>query len=824
MINQKPEETPLSVQWSMLVGTLTGRQKTADLDNQFFQRLLTVSNDENAGPADIAVALRDAVATARAADIDRLQIPLSALPVLTVEACEKAGIELDLYRESTSGVAVDADSRRDTWAGVQRRFLKTPAMDAPLIQALGGRYSHYQGDGQQAAVRQVLTAPDDATLLVNLPTGCGKTMVIDALLACPVRNGLTLVIVPTVALALEQAQRAKDLLVRLGQDPEGATAWVGGLAVEQRKQIRQRMNIGEQKVLFCSPELVTRGLLPQLFRVAETGLLTSIVIDEAHLIESWGMDFRPAFQRLVPLCEALAEHASKGVRRILMSATFSESCFDLLTRLFKPSTGEIIRIHGNFLRPEPSYQATRVADGDDYQQQVMAQVWQLPRPLILYVQKPEDAEAWKSHLKNAGFSRLAAFHGDTANDQRKQLIKAWRDNQLDIMIATSAFGVGMDKNDVRSVLHACIPESLDRFYQESGRGGRDGRACLSRLLWQPGMLSEARRKASGKTIGIKKARNRWENMRHHAQQAGDGGLRFPLDSLSETVTRTSDRNAAWNWKTLQLLHRSGMIRLHIKAPQLPEESIQWTEEERDRFYDDYYGHIDIELLAGDMARDAAWLRLEEHRRAEKLALLKGFDALQTWLKTPDSHLCRALQRFYTLEGFTPESACGGCPGCRQPFTPTLGYPPSICGAGQEGASSVAPVQAVYYSDHFSNEKKQLRDWNDWISRLLNSGRVGAIRAEPRVLEKLAESLKDKVRHFWVSLTPDCPAGDWTELCLLLEKDQQLPDLFSPKHPVIVVAPEHLGDPNHPARRWWECEANSQALNTFIQRLHHVDYQ
>ena len=109
----------------------------------------------------------------------------------------------------------------------------------------------------------------------------------------------------------------------------------------------------------------------------------------------------------------------------------------------------------------------------------------VPRPAVLYVTKVNDAEEWHRRLLDTGFVRVRMLHGKTGREQRERIVDEWRNGEVDIVVGTSAFGLGIDYPHARSVLHACVPETLDRFYQEVGRGGRDGRASLSLIASTP---------------------------------------------------------------------------------------------------------------------------------------------------------------------------------------------------------------------------------------------------------------------------------------------------------------------------------------------------
>lgn len=139
-------------------------------------------------------------------------------------------------------------------------------------------------------------------------------------------------------------------------------------------------------------------------------------------------------------------------------------------------------------------------------------VCNLPRPLILYATKVKEVEEWGAQLRGLGFRRLAVVTGASSADHRGRVIEQWRDGHLDIVVATSAFGLGVDQSDVRAVVHACIPETIDRFYQEVGRGGRDGKASVSLMLYTKADYATADGLNRKVTISTDRGLQRWRRM------------------------------------------------------------------------------------------------------------------------------------------------------------------------------------------------------------------------------------------------------------------------------------------------------------------------
>lgn len=198
------------------------------------------------------------------------------------------------------------------------------AVDPFIGDATG--FSHYSCPGQREAVRAAFLMPPGDTLMVNLPTGSGKSLVGQApALVHRDAGHLTLFVVPTVALAIDQERAMQALFTRGQPGTPKPLAWYGGLPEDQRAGIRQRLRQGTQRILFTSPEALTTSLLRVVSEVAEAGMLDYLVIDEAHLITQWGDEFRPTFQTLAGLRNNLLRLAPAGrrFRTLLLTATYT---------------------------------------------------------------------------------------------------------------------------------------------------------------------------------------------------------------------------------------------------------------------------------------------------------------------------------------------------------------------------------------------------------------------------------------------------------------------------------------------------------------------
>ncbi|EFR4428667.1 ATP-dependent DNA helicase RecQ, partial [Salmonella enterica] len=561
--------------------------------------------------------------------------------------------------------------------------------------------------------------------------------------------------------------------------------------------------------------------LLQLFSLAERGLLGAVIVDEAHLIDQWGAEFRPEFQLLAPLVRTLKATSSDGVKVVLLSATFSQSTLNTLKALFAGKRqASVIEVNGSFLRPEPVWYVSEAVSHEDYLTQVENAIARLPAPMILYTTEVEQAKFWYQYLRERGYRRCGLFHGATPMQEREGLIHAWRNDGLDIMVATSAFGVGMDKNNVRSVLHVAVPENFDRLYQESGRGGRDGKASVAHIIFHHKQLQIARNINRTKLIGASKGYLRWAKMHQLREQHQPGQFTVPLCAKHADIRMDSQSNLDWNLRTLLLMQRAGFIDITYPPPDLSAIAPDERDESRvHAWFDHYFNHIQISVLRDGHMDEAQWQKEIQAHRSHELAMRKqGFSALEGWLNDPTISLCQTLAQFYTLDGFVPEISCGGCPACRSkgypPFTPTLGRIAHV--TGETMRNVMGNEQRVYYSTTLTN-RLLLRQWSDWIARLLANRQIQAIRASQSVLARLGEVLPAGL-PFWCSLAVDEENTCWDELVLVLP-GETMPelDIFASINR-IIVAPERLQEPGYRGRRWWDVDTGAVALEQFQRNI------
>jgi ATP-dependent DNA helicase RecQ len=559
-----------------------------------------------------------------------------------------------------------------------RRSVEQLPADPAIQEVLG--VTHYLGPGQRMAVRSALLLRPGGSLLAVLPTGGGKSMVMLApALLQGGSDGLTLVIVPTVALALDQARRTAALFARYESGHRvGAWAYHGGLEEEEKRAIRQRIREGTQPILFTSPEAAMLSLRPALFQAAQAGRLQAFVIDEAHLVAQWGMEFRPEFQALSGLRRTLLEACGKhpAFRTLLLTATLTEEAFWTLSTLF--SDGDLEVCASVSLRPEPDFYVSAASDGER-EERIFELAHVLPRPFILYTTTRDDCEAWTRRLRAKGLRRVGNMHGGTPAQQREAVLQRWVNHELDVMVATSAFGLGMDQADIRAVVHACVPETVDRFYQEAGRAGRDGKACLSFLIHTLADINIAKKLNSDRIISIYKGLARWQAMHRSAEVIGDtGSLLVRLDAKPGTVIKDSDANVAWNLRTLVLMARSGLLTLEAHTPPDLKREDGESEEafgaRQQAAFDDYVLIFRVLPASVDHLSESTWRQVvEPHRKASRRADEEANQRVH-WLLSGQKTFAEIFEHTYRVDdaGIRVAPSSLSCPTSRREGLPRQG--------------------------------------------------------------------------------------------------------------------------------------------------------
>jgi len=593
------------------------------------------------------------------------RIPTDILAACHFEVIHKADTTIEVLIGEWSPEWIPFRPARCPIAPVLLKESRRPAetCDAdPFLKTLGRE--HYLSPALQEAMRAVVTAPRGSTLIVNYPTGSGKSLLaqVPALLS---PGALSVVIVPTIALCIDQ-ERA--LRAYGGPNPvPHDTAFYGSTTkmADRKKAILTRIHNGTQRIVFASPESVCGNLFSSLWKSASAtagrGRLEWLVIDEAHIVEQWGHSFRPAFQQLAGVRRGLMrESGEEKFRTLLMSATLTAQTIRTLKSRFS-EPGKCACISAVRIRPENSSWFVKCDCEKVRKERTFDAIHNLPKPLIAYTTKVADANAIHDQLKAGGFRRIALFTGYTGDQERARIVQKFRDEDVDIVVATSAFGMGIDA-DVRSVVHSCIPESFDRFYQEIGRAGRDGSACISLMIYSAESRCTAQGMAKNPTIGMKRGLARWRKMHNDMTRHEETDL-FEL-SVNQGPYPNA-RHEQWDEHTLNLLASAGVVAFDATPPAKSQaDSAEGDSVNPDRRV--------IEVLVNDPISEATWNdRVEPIRKAQVDSSKHQLKLMIRCLNGEECVAEIAKCAYASADANTPiriVATCGGCKRC-QPADP-----------------------------------------------------------------------------------------------------------------------------------------------------------
>lgn len=306
------------------------------------------------------------------------------------------------------------------------------------------------------------SAVSGADTLAILPTGGGKSVCFQV--PALMKEGLSLVITPLVALMKDQVQNLEDRGIK-------ALCVHAGMSRREVDLVLNNAAYGDFKFLYVSPERLGTRLFQSYLDILN---INYIVVDEAHCISQWGYDFRPDYLQIGRIRELI------GAPVIALTATATpEVAEDIAAKLSRAGGGSFNVLRSNFERPNLSY---CVKQCEDKLGKTLEVCERTPGSGIIYMRSRAKCEDIASFLKASGVS-ASFYHAGLSSAERSRRQQAWKSGEVRVMVCTNAFGMGIDKPDVRFVLHLDLPDSIESYFQEAGRAGRDGKPSRAVLLW-----------------------------------------------------------------------------------------------------------------------------------------------------------------------------------------------------------------------------------------------------------------------------------------------------------------------------------------------------
>jgi len=353
-----------------------------------------------------------------------------------------------------------------------------PALLGEARAVLGRVFGHAEFRGMQAAVIGEVLAGRSA--MAVLPTGGGKSLCYQ--IPALVLDGLGLVVSPLIALMTDQ-------VAALQQSGVAAARLDSNISLDERADVWRRLDEGKLDLLYLSPEgLMQPGMLERLAR----GRIALIAIDEAHCVSQWGHDFRPEYRTLGRLAEVFP-----NAPRLAVTATAdARTRQDIRTELRLDDAREFV---ASFARPELRLSAERKTGGRGHGRVVELIKARRDRSGVVYAGSRDGCDRLAEQLVAEGVPALA-YHAGLEKQLRADRLTHFLAAEEAVMVATIAFGMGVDKPDVRYVIHADPPASIEAYWQEVGRAGRDGEPAEGITLYGPSDLAWALRRVEGREV------------------------------------------------------------------------------------------------------------------------------------------------------------------------------------------------------------------------------------------------------------------------------------------------------------------------------------
>ena len=388
---------------------------------------------------------------------------------------------------------------------------------------------------QEEIIRSVLEGRDTLALM---PTGGGKSITFQV--PALTMEGLCIVITPLIALMKDQVERLHKLDIK-------AQAVFSGMTFDEIDVALNNCIYGNYKFLYIAPERIRSELFRARFQSMPVNLIT---VDEAHCISKWGYDFRPSYLKIAELRKDFP-----GIPVLAVTATATSVVVDDIQEKLLFRSKHVLK--QSFDRKNLTYMVIR---SEDKQHDLLKLVTGTQGSCIIYVRNRRKCRELANLLKQKGES-ADFYHAGLKHEVRSQRQESWTNGNTRIIVATNAFGMGIDKADVRLIVHVDLPDSVEAYFQEAGRGGRDGGPASAVLLVGPSDKNITEHRTAANFPEIETIKNVYQAASNYCQVAIGGGKGMSFDFNLADFTAQYRFNPYIAYSSLKILQREGYIEL-----------------------------------------------------------------------------------------------------------------------------------------------------------------------------------------------------------------------------------------------------------------------
>nr|WP_321237518.1 RecQ family ATP-dependent DNA helicase [uncultured Psychroserpens sp.] len=388
---------------------------------------------------------------------------------------------------------------------------------------------------QEDIINSVLEHNDTFALL---PTGGGKSICFQ--IPALIKEGICIVVSPLIALMKDQVNSLQNKGIK-------AMAITSGIKYNELDTLLDNCIYGNYKFLYLSPERLQQDIVKQRIEQMNVNL---IAVDEAHCISQWGNDFRPAYKNIT-----LLRQLQPSVNVIALTATAKPKVIEETIKELDFISPKIFK--ASFTRPNISYQ---VIYSEDKIYDLEQQLIQHQGASIIYVRSRKMSVEIHNILEKKGYNSTF-FHGGIPTKDKQERLNQWMNNQKEIMVATTAFGMGIDKPDVKTVIHINLPESLESYYQEAGRAGRNNENAFAVLLTNKSDEQVLKNQFINSLPSLDDIKLVYRKLCNFFQISyGEGELTTHRFNFSD-FCKAYDFKSSKTYNTLQLLDRNSIVKL-----------------------------------------------------------------------------------------------------------------------------------------------------------------------------------------------------------------------------------------------------------------------